>query len=250
MANKYKNCPNCGKSNDVDVIFCEECGTNISNEPIKNIEVKIDTKICPNCKSIFNNDDLFCNKCGTKLEIKQPECHNCGAEYIKGKDLFCKKCGTNLETNEAFALKNPSMAVEYNKQTIHSNNSETVSIENNCNDNVFLCPYCKSEINKDVMKCPHCGEWIKNKKPFGCYGKISWFVFILSAIIASCVTQNIFAGIGIGILIVIGLWIYFIPSWIAELKKHRNAGAIFAVNLLLGETVIGWIIALIWALCG
>lgn len=30
--------------------------------------------------------------------------------------------------------------------------------------------------------------------------------------------------------------------------KKRNAGAIFVLNLLLGWTVIGWIVALVWAL--
>lgn len=43
------------------------------------------------------------------------------------------------------------------------------------------------------------------------------------------------------------LIVYFMPAIIAHGK--RNAGAIFALNLLLGWTVIGWIAALIWALC-
>jgi len=40
---------------------------------------------------------------------------------------------------------------------------------------------------------------------------------------------------------------YFLPSVIAVGKK-RNAFAIFILNLLLGWTVLGWIIALIWSL--
>jgi hypothetical protein len=45
--------------------------------------------------------------------------------------------------------------------------------------------------------------------------------------------------------IVIGL--YFLPSILAVNK--RNKIAIFALNLLLGWSLIGWAIALIWALC-
>ncbi|MFY9690663.1 MAG: superinfection immunity protein [Candidatus Acidiferrales bacterium] len=41
------------------------------------------------------------------------------------------------------------------------------------------------------------------------------------------------------------LLIYFLPSIIAHEK--RSFAGIFAVNLLLGWTVIGWIAALIWA---
>ena len=41
------------------------------------------------------------------------------------------------------------------------------------------------------------------------------------------------------------IFVYFLPS-IAGSKK-KNAGAIFILNLFLGWTFIGWIIALIWA---
>jgi hypothetical protein len=40
---------------------------------------------------------------------------------------------------------------------------------------------------------------------------------------------------------------YFLPSIAGYWSKKRNAGAIFALNLFLGWTVIGWIIAVIWA---
>lgn len=39
---------------------------------------------------------------------------------------------------------------------------------------------------------------------------------------------------------------YFVPTYIA--KNKRNFRAIFALNLLLGWTVIGWVAALVWAL--
>lgn len=41
------------------------------------------------------------------------------------------------------------------------------------------------------------------------------------------------------------LLIYFLPS-IAG-RKHPHAAGIFVLNLFLGWTVIGWIVALIWA---
>lgn len=48
------------------------------------------------------------------------------------------------------------------------------------------------------------------------------------------------------IFVLIGLFIYFLPSSVAKNKK--NANAIFWVNLLFGWSAIGWIVALIWAL--
>lgn len=50
----------------------------------------------------------------------------------------------------------------------------------------------------------------------------------------------------IAILLIIGT--YFLPFWIALLKWRRNLAAIFALNLLLGWTLLGWIGALIWSL--
>lgn len=50
-----------------------------------------------------------------------------------------------------------------------------------------------------------------------------------------------------GFIVALGI-VYFIPTIIAESKKHKQRGAIGALNLLLGWTMIGWIGALIWAL--
>jgi hypothetical protein len=47
----------------------------------------------------------------------------------------------------------------------------------------------------------------------------------------------------IGFILILAL--YFLPSIIGY--SHRNLGSIFLLNLLLGWTAIGWIIAIIWA---
>jgi Superinfection immunity protein len=41
---------------------------------------------------------------------------------------------------------------------------------------------------------------------------------------------------------------YFVPSIVAFVRHHHNQWAIFALNLLLGWTVLGWIAALVWSL--
>jgi len=46
----------------------------------------------------------------------------------------------------------------------------------------------------------------------------------------------------------LGCAFYFLPTIIGRHKA--NAGAIFILNLLLGWTVIGWVVALVWALSG
>lgn len=43
------------------------------------------------------------------------------------------------------------------------------------------------------------------------------------------------------------LAIYFLPAIIASHRRHRNKTAITVLNLFLGWTFIGWVIALVWA---
>lgn len=44
------------------------------------------------------------------------------------------------------------------------------------------------------------------------------------------------------------LALYFMPAIVAGARRHRSAGAVFALNLLLGWTFVFWVFALVWAL--
>ena len=48
-------------------------------------------------------------------------------------------------------------------------------------------------------------------------------------------------------LLLVALMLYFLPWCLAKMRKHHNSLAIGLLNLLLGWTVIGWIVALVWA---
>ena len=48
--------------------------------------------------------------------------------------------------------------------------------------------------------------------------------------------------------ILVAATVYILPALIAVGRKHHNTNAIFALNALLGWTLIGWVGALIWAL--
>ncbi len=49
------------------------------------------------------------------------------------------------------------------------------------------------------------------------------------------------------ILLLVALLLYFLPVFVAEFRLHRNLVPIAIVNLFLGWTVVGWIVALAWA---
>ena len=53
--------------------------------------------------------------------------------------------------------------------------------------------------------------------------------------------------IGIALMLV-GLFIYLLPSYIAHRKNHRNFLPLLLVNIFFGFTGVIWFVCLIWAL--
>ena len=51
-----------------------------------------------------------------------------------------------------------------------------------------------------------------------------------------------------GILVLLGVAAYLLPTSIAASRRHPNTMAIAALNILLGWTLLGWVASLVWAL--
>ena len=49
------------------------------------------------------------------------------------------------------------------------------------------------------------------------------------------------------IIILILLVVYFLPTIVALNRSHKSTGAIFFLNLLLGCTLLGWVVAFVWS---
>jgi heme/copper-type cytochrome/quinol oxidase subunit 2 len=52
------------------------------------------------------------------------------------------------------------------------------------------------------------------------------------------------------IWVVLVIMLYFLPTFVAKSRHHRSGDAITLLNLVLGWTVLGWLVALIWAATG
>ena len=59
--------------------------------------------------------------------------------------------------------------------------------------------------------------------------------------------NEILTGVLAIVFILIGIGVYFLPSFVARGRNKKNAGAILVLNLFLGWTLIGWVISLVWA---
>jgi hypothetical protein len=51
----------------------------------------------------------------------------------------------------------------------------------------------------------------------------------------------------LAVLCLIGFIAYWVPTLAANSNRHRNRAAIGMLNLFLGWTFIGWVVALLWA---
>jgi hypothetical protein len=51
----------------------------------------------------------------------------------------------------------------------------------------------------------------------------------------------------LAIYVIIGIAFYFLPTIVAVARHYRSTGSVVVVNLLLGWTVIGWVVALAMA---
>lgn len=48
-------------------------------------------------------------------------------------------------------------------------------------------------------------------------------------------------------VLLFGAFIYFLPALNALSKSHASTFGIFLLNLFLGWTLVGWVVALIWS---
>lgn len=59
--------------------------------------------------------------------------------------------------------------------------------------------------------------------------------------------EKIAPGIAGVLLLAAGVGLYLLPAIVAAKRNHRNLLAIILIDLFLGWTLIGWVVALVWA---
>jgi hypothetical protein len=78
-------------------------------------------------------------------------------------------------------------------------------------------------------------------------GKII-FYFAVAAAVAITILSYPDSIISAILLLGVAIFVYLFPTCVAAHRKHNNESAILALNLFLGWTLLGWVIALVWAL--
>jgi hypothetical protein len=81
--------------------------------------------------------------------------------------------------------------------------------------------------------------------------RFALILFVLAQTLSAASSADDAAAWAVGAgLVFIGLVcvIYPLPAIIAFTKRHRNRWVILVINIAFGATVIGWLVALVWAL--
>lgn len=168
-----------------------------------------------------------CPYCGEEISAVARKCKHCGKWLPKEEKKQCEE----LQTNSYF--------------------NETGSKE---------CPFCCQKVPLHAKKCPHCGEWIEKKENkavgcltesvMGCCGVIILILFVFGILFLAAGDSGIYlAMIAFYFLVgIVGLFLYFVPTVIANKNKNHHTLIIFVINLFLGWSVLAWIACLIWVL--
>jgi len=78
-----RECPRCGRINETEAKYCEECGQRIQEE-----------RLCPSCGSVVSEKADICEHCGDW--VLTSKCKFCYADLEEGQS-FCGECGNPVE---------------------------------------------------------------------------------------------------------------------------------------------------------
>ncbi len=154
--------------------------------------------------------------------------YNPTMDYIKTfiALVFLLVVGTGYCNAGTYTSKeNPQHSVEY-KQAVYLTDGQC---KNYSRQNPGTVVKCWSTLSSHFYLN---GEMVDDQMDEIAKTEVAWDVFLLIFVL---------------LLIVIGFYIYLIPTFTAYGRGHPQRFWIMMLNLFLGNTVVGWIAALIWA---
>lgn len=82
-------------------------------------------------------------------------------------------------------------------------------------------------------------------------GKVmGWILGIAAGSLAILAVSDGAVALGVAALIglgIAGLGLYLFPAIVANMREHPNRTSITVLNVLLGWTLVGWVVSMVWA---
>ena len=199
----------------------------------------------PYAQAPLNYVTCPCQHCSGKIEFdaNQIDVTGSATNTLTGQTIACPHCG--LDTI-LFVPQTPK------KVSNSLPNNKTISLPEISNTSLPLNLIGWS-LTKDLKKVQ---SWVLNHKVWS----ILFVLFIIAAIFGGTsdllnrnngVLRLVVEGclnfvVGLFVLAVV-LFIYFLPYYFARKHGKKNKEAIFILNLFLGWTFVGWVVAAVWA---
>jgi len=169
MNNVPQSCPKCGKQNQIDSVYCYECGTRISSNALPSIEQPASKSFCPKCNTAkVDNEAAFCHQCGSPYaainkvnNVPQDSKFKTREEYDawKRQKAVESQGKTKRENHQIISSKMPVM-----ESNVTMKKEDTISVTASAETKTTKkCPACAEEILVEAKKCKHCGEYIEPK---------------------------------------------------------------------------------------
>lgn len=120
-------------------------------------------------------------------------------------------------------------------------------------------PPIKDKTNPEQEETPHSKQTVSSDISFSTLKNVNLALIIATALSTSLLIASLsdlnslnFVGLSISILpaLLLVFWIYFLPASLAVSRKIDRAMLILVINIVLGWTVIFWVLSLIWAWFG
>ena len=213
----------------------------ISNDEKNDLLIKVNA-----AKDLLIEQDIdYLKEClrGKNKKENNSNYDNRSQNYASNKDPWGQsdesdKSSKYRYTENNYSNSNNKKSENNNYYTSNNNYNNKYTKENNSNN--FFSP-----IKKFFTESFYSSKSVNLDNPIQGILSALFIGPIVVAILCSIFNIDpVEVFVGIYILLII----YFFPTVIARSRRHRNFLAIFALNLFLGWTFLGWLFSLIWSL--
>ncbi len=147
-------CPNCGNQTGEGAVFCDQCGTRLS-QPEATTPAPAPAGgavICPSCGAGNVPGEAFCDFCGSPLQAPEPTAE----EPAPPEEAAPEPAAVSVEASEEVAVSEPVAVAESPEVAEQPVVAEEPAVTA-AGPDILTCPACGEEVQPGEAFCANCG---------------------------------------------------------------------------------------------